>query len=171
MTDGHLSDIVRDIVTVQSLDVMNDVQVMTRGIWVIPRVCWIAKGIRIMQRPNRLPPSNMTRQPNAGSTLVHRRQLWPSTIQPWTVLYVGGGVSTKYKLTPIHCLSNVGPASPVLGITHSAPVSTLCCRYQHDALNQSWVNAGLPSVTLAHIQHGAKHDAVTQYWANVGSAS
>ena len=43
--------------------------------------------------------------------------------------------------------------------------------YRHDALNQSWVNVGPLSVTLAHIQHGAKHDTVTQYWANVGSAS
>ena len=41
--------------------------------------------------------------------------------------------------------------------------------YRQDALNQSWVNVG-PSVTLAHIQRGAKHDTVTQYWANVGSA-
>ena len=46
-----------------------------------------------------------------------------------------------------------------------------CWRYGHDALNQSWVNAGRPSVTLAHIQPGAKHDTITQYWANVGLAS
>ena len=46
-----------------------------------------------------------------------------------------------------------------------------CWRYGHDALNQSWVNIDRPSVTLAHIQRGAKHDMVTQYWANVGSAS
>ena len=36
--------------------------------------------------------------------------------------------------------------------------------YQHDALNQSWVNVGPPSVTQAHIKRNAKHDAVTQYW-------
>ena len=35
----------------------------------------------------------------------------------------------------------------------------------------SWVNVGPPSVTLVHIQRGAKHDTVTQYWTNVGSAS
>ena len=47
-----------------------------------------------------------------------------------------------------------------------------CWRYGHDAPNQIWVNdVGLPSVTLAHIQRGAKHDTVTQYWANVGSSS
>ena len=28
--------------------------------------------------------------------------------------------------------------------------------YRYDALNQSWVNVGPPSVTLAHIQPGAK---------------
>ena len=39
------------------------------------------------------------------------------------------------------------------------------------ALNQSWVNVGLPSVMLAHIQRRAKHDTVTQYCANVDSAS
>ena len=43
--------------------------------------------------------------------------------------------------------------------------------YRHDALNQSLVNVGPRSVTLAHIQPGAKHDTVAQYWANVGSAS
>ena len=42
---------------------------------------------------------------------------------------------------------------------------------QHDALNQSWVNDGPPSVMLAHIQRDAKQNTVTQYWANVGSAS
>ena len=41
----------------------------------------------------------------------------------------------------------------------------------HDALNQSWVNGGPPSVTLAHIQRCAEHDTVTQYWANVGSTA
>ena len=80
------------------------------------------------------------------------------------------GVSTEYNLTPIQCLLNVGPASPVLGRIHSAVVSTSCWRYQHDALKQIWVNAGPPSMTLAHIQRGAKHNTVTQYWANVGSA-
>ena len=46
-----------------------------------------------------------------------------------------------------------------------------CCQYWHDALNESWVIVGPPSVALAHIQRGAKHDTITQYWANVGSAS
>ena len=65
---------------------------------------------------------------------------------------------------------NVGPASPELGSIHSALVVNSYWRYQQDALNQT-VNVGPPSVTLAHIQRGAKHDTVTQYWANVGSAS
>ena len=43
--------------------------------------------------------------------------------------------------------------------------------YRHNALNQSWVNVGLPSVTLAYIQRGAKPDTVTRYWDNDGSAS
>ena len=55
-------------------------------------------------------------QLNVGLTLVHRRQLWTSNIQYWTVLSVGDGVSTEYKLTPIQCLLNVGPVSPVLDI-------------------------------------------------------
>ena len=69
-------------------------------------------------------PANTTRQPNAGSTLVYRRRLWTSTIQHWTVLSVGGGVSLECKLTQIQCLWNVGPASPVLASLHSALVST-----------------------------------------------
>ena len=43
------------------------------------------------------------------------------------------------------------------------------CR--QDALNQSWVNVGPPSVTLVHIQRGDKNDMVTQYWANVRSVT
>ena len=31
-----------------------------------------------------------------------------------------------------------------------------CWRYGHDALNQSWVNVGPPSVTLGIIQRGAQ---------------
>ena len=99
-----------------------------------------------MQQPSRLPPANMTRQPDAGSTLVHRRRLWQSSMQHWTVLSVGSGVSTEYKLTPIQCMLNAGPASPVLSSIHSALVSTSCWWCQHDALNQSWVNVCL-SVT------------------------
>ena len=64
------------------------------------------------------------------------------------------------------CWTSVADA----GSFHSALV-TSCWRYWHDALNQSCVNVGSPSVTLAHIQRGAKQDTVTQYWANVGSAS
>ena len=38
-----------------------------------------------------------------------------------------------------------------------------CRRYGHDALNQSWVNVGPLSVTLAHIQRGTKQDTVTDW--------
>ena len=123
-----------------------------------------------MQRPRSLPSKHDT-STQCRFTLVHCRRLWPSTIQHWTVLSVGCCVSTEYKLTPIQCLLNVGSASPVLGSIHSALVSTSCWRYQHDALNQSSVNVGTLSATLAHIQRGAKHNTVTQYWANAGSAS
>ena len=41
---------------------------------------------------------------------------------------VGGGVSTEYKLTPIQCLLNVGPASPVLASINSALISISCWR-------------------------------------------
>ena len=83
-------------------------------------------------------------------------------------MHTAGG---KYKLTPTQCLLNVGPVSSVLVSIHSALVSTSGWRYRHNALDQSWVNVGSPSETLAHIQLGAKYDTVTQYWANVGSAS
>ena len=108
---------------------------------------------------------------STGSTLVHCRQPFPSTIQHWTVLSVRGDVSTEYNLTPIQCLSNVGPASAVLSSIHSALVSTSCWWYQLDALNQSWVNVGPPCVMPDHIRRAAKHNTVTQYRANVGSAS
>ena len=84
------------------------------------------------------------------------------------VVLIAGG---DYKPSPTQCLLNVGPASPVLASIHSALLSTSCWRYRHDALNQSWVDVGPPSVTLAHIQCGAKQKTVTQYWANVGSMS
>ena len=79
---------------------------------------------------------------------------------------------SEYKPSPIQCLLNIGPA-PVLASIHSTlgllsrPISCWLY-YRHDALNQSWVNVGLPSVTLAHIQRGAKHDTVTRYWAMLG---
>ena len=83
---------------------------------------------------------------------------------------------SEYKPTPTRCLLIFGPASPVPASIHSTlgllSRPTSCwLYYRHDALNQSWVNVGPPSATLANIQRGAKHDTVTQYWANVGSAS
>ena len=41
-------------------------------------------------------------------------------------------------------------------------------------INQSWINVGPPSVTVAHIQCNTIHDLpppLTQYWDNVGLAS
>ena len=81
--------------------------------------------------------------------------------------------SAYCKATPTQCLLNVGPASPVLASIHSALVNTSCWRYRHEALNRGWFNNGRPSVTLAHIQCGAKHDSVieggpklAQHWVN-----
>ena len=59
---------------------------------------------------------------------------------------------------------SIGPASPVLASIHSALISmlsvTACWRYWYDALIQSWLDVGPLSVTLAHIQRGAKHNTV-----------
>ena len=85
--------------------------------------------------------------------------------------------SGDYKPTPIHCLLNVGLASPVLRQYPFIPSQCFmleaqaCWRYRQHTLNQSWANVSPQSVTLAHIRCGAKHDMVTQYWANVGAAS
>ena len=64
---------------------------------------------------------------------------------------------------------NVEPASTLLGSIRSDLVSTSCWQYRHDALDQSCINVGPLSATLAHSQIGAKHDTVTQYWTYVGS--
>ena len=71
-----------------------------------------------------------------------RRRLWANTVPTPGERFVPAGTITSYI--------------------------NKCWRYGHDALNQSWVNVGRPSVTLAHIQRGVKHNTVTQYWANAG---
>ena len=71
-----------------------------------------------------------------------------------------GSAGSEYKASPTSIHSTLRLLS--------RPISCWLY-YRHDALNQSWVNVGPPSVTLAHIQRGAKHDTVTQYWANGGS--
>ena len=64
-----------------------------------------------MQQPSRLPPAHMTRQPHAGSTLVHRHRLWQSSMQHWTVLSDGSGVSTEYKYSMyVKCWASVAGA-------------------------------------------------------------
>ena len=73
-------------------------------------------------------------------------------------------------LTPIVITTKQDIRPPNAGTT---PIQRADCgptlyqhRYSHDALhdalNQSWVNVGPPSVTLVHIQRGFKHDTVTQ---------
>ena len=116
-----------------------------------PCVCWAEFN-----------PVNTKHLYNIGTMLDQHRRCWSDVVQMcWLgiaaglVLLTAGG---DYKPTPTQCLLNVGPVSPVLASIHSVLVSTSCWRYRHDALNQSWVNVGLPSVTLAHIQRGAKQD-------------
>ena len=100
------------------------------------------------------PPSGALaqHQTSTGST---PRVCWAACNISWSgiVLTAGG----NYKPTPTQCLLNVGTALPVLASIHIALVGTSCWRYWHDALSQSWVNVGPPSVTLAHIQRGAEH--------------
>ena len=86
--------------------------------------------------------------------LVHRRRLWPSIIQHWTLLSVGGCVSTEFKLTPIQC--SVKCWASVAGAEQYpfSPSQYFMLADQHDALNQSSVNASTPSVTLAHNHPG-----------------
>ena len=111
------------------------------------------------------------------------RDIDPMLVQCWPTICKAGPASNQhnglvvltaggeYKPTPSQCLLNAGPMSSVLGNIHSVLARTSCWRYRHDALNQSWVNVGQPSVTLALSQRGAQHDMVNQYWDNVGSAS
>ena len=117
-------------------------------------------------------PANTRRWPNAGPNLAHHLRDWPS-IKPGLVHRLMFARLRVWQCKPTPTL-NVGPASPVLASILSTVVSrpTSCWLYYWgDALNQSWVDVGPPSVTLAHIQRGAKHDTVTQYWDEVGSAS
>ena len=97
-------------------------------------------------------------------------QRWPS-IKParWSgSAYFWRRVQADTDPMFVKCWASIAGA---VQYPFSILVSTLCWQYWHDALNQSWVNVGSPSVALAHIQHGAKHKTVTQYWANVGSPS
>ena len=120
-------------------------------------------------------PANMRRRPNTGQILTHYLRRWPSIKPALGQRIVFAGLQVwQCKPTPTQCLLNVGLASAVLASINSTLVSkptSSWLYYRHDALNQSWVNLGPPSVMLAHIQSGAKHDTLTQYWANVGSAS
>ena len=110
---------------------------------------------------------------NIWTMLSQRRRRWACVVQMLYKCFVFAGNSSwsgdDYKPTLTQCLLKVGPASPVLASRHSVLISTFmlrvhaCWRNCHDALNQSWVNVGPPSVTLAHIQRGVKHDTVTQY--------
>ena len=62
----------------------------------------------------------------------------PMSVKCWTIV-AGAG---QYPFSPSQYFILPVPA---------------CWQYEHDALNQSWVNVGPPSVTLAYIQRGAKH--------------
>ena len=104
-----------------------------------PRVCWSAfnEGLNVGQR--------CTRWPGIGLMhLTHWQHRVLASIHSVSTSCWRGCVHIVYTtLVPFKCWSSI------------------ILLYQHDTLNQSWVNVGLPSVTLAHIQHGAKHDTVT----------
>ena len=76
-------------------------------------------------------PANTRSWPNVVPILAHRRsnQHWFSAscwlIAVRLVVLTAGG---DYKPTPIQCLLNVGPASPVLASIHSALVGISCWR-------------------------------------------
>ena len=77
-------------------------------------------------------PANTKRWPNADPPSVTLAQHPTSpvcaglrSIAAGLVLLTAGG---NNKPTPMQCLLNVGPASPVLTSNYSAPVSTICWR-------------------------------------------
>ena len=79
--------------------------------------CW--RGVSTVYNP-----ANTTRWNNDVLMLGQRRRRWASVKTSLFQRVVFAG-----KLTPIQCLLNVGPASPVLGSIHSALVCTSCWRY------------------------------------------
>ena len=89
-----------------------------------------------------------------------------SSIARWSA-YCWRRVQADTHPMSVKCWASVAGA----GRYPFSPSQYFSWHHRLDALNQSWINVGPPSVTLAHIQRGAKHDMVTQYWANVGSAS
>ena len=104
-----------------------------------------------------MPSEHDTFQPNSGSTLAHRRRLWPATIQHWTVLSVGSGVSTEYNLTPIQCLLNVGqrPVSiQSYSVLHAGgnacTYTTPQCRLNVGQSRTQWPGIGQMHVTPTH---------------------
>ena len=142
-----------------------------------------------LRRWTSMTPANTEQSPDVVSMAGQRQRRWanietvlgewhvfgekPGT-RPhvcWAAIYIVFTAGDEYKPTPTQCLLNVGQASPVLASIYSALGSTSCWRYWCDALSQSWGNVGPPSVTLDHIQRGAKHHTVTRYWANAGSTS
>ena len=106
---------------------------------------------------------------NAGSPSVTLAQHQTSTGSMPCVFWAACWYASGY--CPSQCLLNARRASTLLCRIHSALVSTSCWWLQHTVLNQSWVNVGPPSVTLAHIERDTKHSMVTQYWAKSITAS
>ena len=78
------------------------------------------------------------RAPNAGPMLALHLQRLPSIKPALVQRLVFAGLRSV-------------ATGPVLASIHSALVSTSCWQCRHDAINQSWVNVGPSSVTLAHI--------------------
>ena len=123
--------------------------------------------------------ANMRRRPIAGPMLAHRLRRGPASNQHWfnTSCLLGlcsierwfgsanllGSAYCWWQVQAdtdpmyVKCWASdadVGqcPFSPSQYFILAAPAYW---RYRHDALNQSWVNVGPPSVTLAHIQRSS----------------
>ena len=97
--------------------------------------------------------------------LNQRRKRWADVVQMLYKWFVFAGNSSWSGIA--YCWWRLQADTDPMSVNYIPA----CWQYKHDALNQSWVNVGPPSVTLAHIQLGAKHDTVTQNWANVASES
>ena len=115
------------------------------------------------------PQSTSWHRSNVSSMVGQLRCCWPVSIQCVHIVYT---TPMTFKCCPASYImtrhrTNVRYTDTLLG--------QWWARVHDYTITMLWNKAGLmlapPSVTLAHIQSGAKHNTVTQYWAIVGSAS
>ena len=137
-----------------------------------PRVCWAAFN-----------PVNIKHLYNVGPTA---KTLCRRCTHVYTIVLCLLGIAAGLVLLAAHCWPWLQADTDPMSVKCWASVTSagqypfcpsqyFILPYLHAGgtvwarcLNQSWVNVGPPSVTLAHIQRGAKHDMVTQYWVNAG---